>query len=89
VIEGVSEEDEVEEPVILLVEECEAPLVVEETERCPVVLERPDWEDSPDEGDEPEVDPDEEAVLVTLPEPLAVVEELLVDGMPAFGSDQR
>jgi hypothetical protein len=89
VIEGVSEEDEVEEPVMLLVEESEAPLVVEETELCPVELERPDWEDSLDEGDEPEVDPDEEAVLVTLPEPLAVVEELLVDGTPVFGSDQQ
>lgn len=88
-IDGVAEEDEVEEPVMLLVEECEAPLVVEGTELCPAVLERPDWEDKLDEEDEREVDPDDEAVLVTLPEPLAVLEELLVDdGMPAFESDQ-
>lgn len=78
-------------------EECEAPLVVDETELCSaefVELETPDWEDvlEPEEGEapeEPEVDPDEEAVLVTLPEPLAVVEKLPVDGMPAFGSDQQ
>jgi hypothetical protein len=90
VVEGVAEEAEVEEAVILLVEDCEAPLVVEETELCSaefVELERPDWE--PEEGEEPELDPDEEAVLVTLPEPLAVVEKCPVDGMPAFRSDQQ
>jgi len=89
VVEGVAEEAEVEEAVILLVEDCEAPLVAEETELFSVefvVLERPDWEE---EGEEPEVDPDEEAVLVTLPEPLAVVGKLPVDGTPAFGSDQQ
>lgn len=86
------EEAEVKEAVILLVEDCEAPLVVEETELCSaefVELERPDWVDGLEEGEEPEVDPDEKAVLVTLPEPLAVVEGLLVDGRPAFGCDQQ
>jgi hypothetical protein len=96
VLDGVAEEAEVEEAVMLLVEECEAPLVVDETGLCSaefVELETPDWEDvlKLEEGEapeEPEVDPDEEAVLVTLPpEPLAVVEKLPVDGMPAFGSD--
>jgi hypothetical protein len=92
VVEGVADEAEVEEAVMLLVEDCEAPLVVEETELCSaefVELERPDWEDELEEGEEPEVDPDEEAVLVALPEPLAVVEKLPVDGMPAFVSDQQ
>jgi len=67
--------------MMLLVEEREASPVVEETELCPVTvkLQRPDWEDCLREGDEPEVDPDKEAVLVTRPEPLAVVEGLLVD----------
>jgi hypothetical protein len=91
VVEGVAEEAEVEEAVILLVEDCEAPLVVEETELCSaefVELERPDLEPD-EEGEEPEVDLDEEAVLVTLPEPLAVVGKLPVDGMPAFRSDQQ
>jgi hypothetical protein len=89
VVKGVAEEAEVEEPVMLLVEDREAPLVVEETEVSSVELERPDWEGRLGEGEEPEVDPDEEAVFVTLLEPLAVVEKLPVDGMPVFGSDQR
>jgi hypothetical protein len=92
VVEGVAEEAEVEEAVMLRVEDCEAPLVVEETELCSaefVELERLDWEDGLEEGEEPEVDPDEEAVLVMLPEPLAVVEKLPVDGMPAFVSDHQ
>ena len=87
-IEGVAEEADVEEAVSLLVEDCEAPLVVDETELCSaefVELERPDWL----EEREPEVDPDEEAVLVTLAEPLAVVEKRPVDGMPALGSHQQ
>ena len=90
-------EAEVEELVTLLVEDCEAPLVVEDAELCPVELERPEWEDSDglEEGEEPEVDPDAsvpvdpEAVLVTLLEPLAVLEKLPVEGMPVFGSDQQ
>jgi len=48
VVEGVAKEAEVEEAVLLLVEDCEAPLVVEETELCSaefVELERPDRED--------------------------------------------
>ncbi len=67
--------------MMLLVEEREAPPVVEETELCPVMvkLQRPDWEDCLREEDEPEVDLDKEAVLVTRPEPLAVVEGLLVN----------
>ena len=73
--EGVAEEAEVEEAVIPLVEDCEAPLVVEVCSVEFVELERPDWEDGFEE-EEPEVDPDEKAVLVTLPEPLAVVEKL-------------
>jgi hypothetical protein len=88
VVKGVAEEAEVEESVMLFVEDREAPLVVEKTELCSVDLERPD-RDSEDggleEGEEPEVDP-EEAVLVTLPEP---VEKLPVDGISAFGSDQQ
>jgi hypothetical protein len=94
VVEGVVEEAEVKEEVILLVVDCEAPLAVEKTELCSaefVELERPDWVDGLEEevGEEPEVDPDEKVVLVTLPELLAVVEGLPVDGMPAFGSDQQ
>jgi len=64
VVEGVAEEAEVD---------CEASLVVEETELCSAEF----------------VELDEKAVLVTLPEPLAVVEKLPVDGMPTFGSDQQ
>jgi hypothetical protein len=85
--------------VWLLVEDCEAPLVVEETELCSaelVELERPDLEDWLKEGEEPKVDPDEElevVVLITLPEPLAVAvvgsKKLPVDGMTAFESDQK
>lgn len=96
VAEGVAEGAEVEEAVILLVEDCEAPLVVEETELCSaefVELERPDWEDGLEEGAEPEVDPDvdpdEGAVLVTLPEPLAVVEKLPVDDMPESDTEEK
>jgi hypothetical protein len=93
VVEGDTKEAEVEEAVMLLVEDCEASLVPEETELCTaefVELERPEWEDGLEEEEEPEVDPDEWAVFVTLPEPLAVLETLLVDDvMPAFGSDQQ
>jgi hypothetical protein len=86
VVEGVAEEAEVEELVMLPVEDCEAPLVVEEAELCSV-LERPDSEDGLEE-EEPEVDPteDPEAVLV---EPLAVVKKLPVDGMTVFGCHQQ
>lgn len=91
-VEGVAEAAEVEEAVILLVEDCEAPLVVEETELCSaefVELESPDRDDGLEEGEELEVDPDEEAVLVTLPEPLAVVEKLPVDGMPENDTEEE
>ena len=75
--------------MIPLVEDCEVPLVVEETELCSaefVELERPDWERKRKNLKSTQV---EGAVLVTLPEPLAVIEKLPVDGMPAFGSDQQ
>jgi len=73
------------------------PLVVGDTVLCPVGfagLEEPDSEEEglDDEGEEePEVDPDEDAVPVMLPlsEPLAEVETLPVDDVPAFGCDQQ
>lgn len=74
---GVAEEAEVEESVTLFVEDSEAPVVVEETVLCSA-----EFVEREEEGEEPEV---EEAVLVTLPEPEAVV----VDGVPAFENDQQ
>ena len=84
---------------MLPVEDCEAPLVVEDAVLCSAVLEKPDSEEGledereeepegdseerlEDEGEGPEDDSDEEAVLVTLPEPLAEVETLPVDDAP-------
>jgi hypothetical protein len=68
--------------------------VVGDTVLCPVGftgVERPDSEekglDDDDGEEEPEDDSDEDAVPVTLPEPLVVAETLSVDDMPAFGSD--
>lgn len=49
-MEGVADEDGVEEPVMLLEEKCEAPLVLEEAELCSAeFVDRPDWEDELEE----------------------------------------
>lgn len=91
---GVINENEAEEERwMLLSEDCEEPVVVVgDTVLCSAGfagVERPDSEEEglEDEGEEPEADSDEKAVLVTLPEPLVVVETLSVDDVSAFGSD--
>jgi hypothetical protein len=112
------EPDAEKEIWMVRVEDCEAPLVAEDTVLCSAVLETSDPEeggledegeepeddsderdkepeDDPDEGEAPETDPDaeepeddSEEVLAPLPAPLAEVETLPVDDVPAFRSDQ-
>lgn len=89
---GVIRENETEERWTLLEDSDEPVVVVGDTVLCSagfVGVERPDPEKEglEDDEEEPKDDSDEDAVFVTLPEPLVVAETLSVDDMPAFGSD--